>query len=162
MAKRKLQSLEALDELLNVSQEIKMEHEKTHEIEVYDEPEEEIHVGHVEVSNKKDKRADDIEDDYNLARQTLRTAVTKGAQALSDMMVVLNGSDSPRAFEVASGLMKNLAEVSKDLMNLQKTRNDVDNPSGAPKAPEGPQTVENNYFLSTEEIAKLANEKDKT
>ena len=47
---------------------------------------------------------DDIEDDYQVARQKLNTLIDKSQQALDGMLGVALASDSPRAYEVVGQL----------------------------------------------------------
>jgi len=62
---------------------------------------------------------DDIEDDYQVARQKLNTLIDKSQQALDGMLNVALASDSPRAYEVVGQLIKTTGDTAKDLLDLQ-------------------------------------------
>ena len=63
----------------------------------------------------------DQQDDYDLARQTLRRVILKGEGTLDDMLELAKNSEHPRTYEVAGQLMKTMSDLSKDLIGLQKT-----------------------------------------
>ena len=66
-----------------------------------------------------------IEDDADFARQNLRDLIGKGNEAADHIIAVAKQSDHPRAFEVVSGLLKNLADMNKDLLEVQKRKQDL-------------------------------------
>lgn len=67
----------------------------------------------------------DQEDDYQLARNTLRRLILKGEDALDDAVDLAKNSEHPRAYEVAGQMIKTMSDVAKDLMNLQKQARDL-------------------------------------
>ena len=94
----------------------------------------------------------DVEDDYNTARQKLKDLLEKGDQAIDGMLNVARGSDSPRAYEVVGQLIKVSADTAKDLMDVQaktkKIREDV--------GKKQPIETQNNFVIagSTQELLK--------
>ena len=59
-------------------------------------------------------------------------------------------SQHPRSYEVAAKLVDSITNANKSLLELSKTRKDIDGTSGVPK------TVNNNLFVgSTAELQKL-------
>lgn len=66
-----------------------------------------------------------IDDDANFARCNIRSLIEKGNQAMDDLLNVAKASEHPRAYEVAAGLIKNLADLNKDLLEIQKRRKDL-------------------------------------
>jgi len=44
---------------------------------------------------------------------------------MDDLLNVAKASEHPRAYEVATGLIKNLADLNKDLLEIQKRRKDL-------------------------------------
>jgi hypothetical protein len=68
---------------------------------------------------------DAIDDDANFARCNIRNLIEKGNQAMDDLLNVAKASEHPRAYEVAAGLIKNLADLNKDLLEIQKRRKDL-------------------------------------
>ena len=67
-----------------------------------------------------------VEDDAEFARQNIRELIGKGSLAMDNLLQIANASEHPRAFEVAAGLMKNIADMNKDLLELQKRKRDLD------------------------------------
>ena len=67
-----------------------------------------------------------VEDDAEFARQNIRTLIEKGNSAMDNLLQVANASEHPRAYEVAAGLIKNLADLNKDLLEIQKRKKDLD------------------------------------
>lgn len=68
---------------------------------------------------------DPIEDDAEFARQNLRELIEKGNDAADHIISVAKQSDHPRAFEVVAGMLKNLADMNKDLLEVQKRKQDL-------------------------------------
>jgi hypothetical protein len=68
---------------------------------------------------------DILENDFSFARENLKKLITKGAAAIDDILFVAKESEHPRAYEVASAFLKNLSEMNKDLLELQKAKKDV-------------------------------------
>jgi hypothetical protein len=68
---------------------------------------------------------DSIEDDAEFARQNIRTLIAKGNDAASHIVEIAKQSEHPRAFEVAANMLKNLADMNKDLLEIQKRKQDL-------------------------------------
>mgnify|MGYP003321330787 CR=1 FL=1 len=95
-----------------------------------------------------------VEADFDYARGNIIVAIEKGQEALSDMLQVAQRSQSPRAFEVVSDLVKTLSQTNKDLLELMKQKKIIENS-------DGPKTVNNNLFVgSTTELLKLMKKQD--
>lgn len=96
---------------------------------------------------------DNVENDFEYARQTYHDILAKGSAALDDMIEVARSTEHPRAFEVLSTLMKTMADVNGDLLNLHTKKKNLTK-NDPPPAPVGNTT--NNLFLgSTVELQKL-------
>ena len=90
------------------------------------------------------------QNDYEYSRETYYELLEKGKDALDTMVEVARESEHPRAYEVLSGMIKNLSDVNDKLMDLNKK---VKEHSDEPKRVENQQ---NNIFLgSTADIQKL-------
>lgn len=74
---------------------------------------------------KTPETGDHKEDDYSLARDTLRGIVESSTVVLDDLAKIARESEHPRAYEVLATLMKTMAETSKDLLELQKRKKDL-------------------------------------
>jgi len=68
---------------------------------------------------------DSIDDDAEFARQNIKTLIQKGNDAANHIVEIAKQSEHPRAFEVAAGLLKNLADMNKDLLEIQKRKRDL-------------------------------------
>ena len=93
---------------------------------------------------------DNKNNDYEYSRETYYELLEKGKDALDTMVEVARESEHPRAYEVLSGMIKNLSDVNDKLMDLNKKVKDLED---EPKKIENQQ---NNIFLgSTADIQKL-------
>ena len=67
----------------------------------------------------------EVEDDYDYARKNLRDLIDSGMSDLNTVMDIARQSESPRAFEVATNLLKTLTDTNKDLLELAKKKKDL-------------------------------------
>ena len=65
---------------------------------------------------------DKINNDYDYSRDTLYELIEKGKDALENMIEVARESEHPRAYEVLSGLIKNVADVNDKLQDITTKR----------------------------------------
>jgi hypothetical protein len=79
----------------------------------------------IEVQSTEVISPNQVEDDANFARSNIRDLIAKGNNAMDQLLAVAKESEHPRAYEVAAGLIKNLADMNKDLLELQKKRKDL-------------------------------------
>lgn len=66
-----------------------------------------------------------VDDDAEFARCNIRSLIQKGNIAMDQLLHVAKESEHPRAYEVAAGLIKNLSDLNKDLLEIQKRRKDL-------------------------------------
>ena len=105
-----------------------------------------------------DTKEQDQEDDYQLARKTMRGLLEKGETAIEEILTLAKSSEHPRTYEVTGQLIKTLSDVSKDLIGLQKQIKDINKDTGGVAPQIGNQT--NNVFLgSTHELMQLIKRK---
>lgn len=89
--------------------------------------------------------------DYEYARKNLYDIIEKGSGALEDIIDIAKQSESARAFEVATNLMKTMVDANKDLLELAKKNKEL-----SKEEKEGPSTVNNNLFVgSSAELLKM-------
>jgi len=102
-------------------------------------------------------KAMDQEDDYQLARQTMRKLLLKGEDTLEELISLSKNSEHPRSYEVTGQFIKTLSDVSKDLLGLQKQVKEL-------QAEDDPVQIgtQNNVVFagSTSELMKLLGKKD--
>jgi len=97
--------------------------------------------------------SNNAEDDFEMVRQTYHDLLAKGGSSLEDMMEVARATEHPRAFEVLSGMMKNMADISGNLMDMHKKRKEF-HTTDKPAAIAG--TTNNNVFVgSTTELQRM-------
>ena len=94
----------------------------------------------------------DVKKDYDYTRGNLYSLIEKGQEAINGILELAQESEMPRAYEVAGQLIKNVADATDKLMDLQKKLKDIEEE----KVSKGPTTVNNALFVgSTAELAKL-------
>jgi hypothetical protein len=92
-----------------------------------------------------------IESDYDTTRNNLRILLQQGQEALQKSLDVAMQSEHPRAFEVVGNLMKQLAEVNQQLMDLHQQKQKLD----APTKDGSKKEVTNNNVIFTGSTAEL-------
>ena len=119
---------------------------------VFDPVETAIQQNNIVVPKKVVKsNEDDIENDYKYQRENFYGLVEKGSQAIEGILELAKEGEHPRAYEVAGNLIKQVAEVTEKLGDLQeKMRKLKEVPNSAPK------NVTNALFVgSTAELQKM-------
>ena len=111
----------------------------------------------ITVSNQVNPTTVDIEKDYKYTRGQLYSIIEKGQEAINGILELAQESEMPRAYEVAGQLIKNVADATDKLMDLQKKLKDVNEE----KETKGPTTVNNSLFVgSTAELQKFLKQND--
>ena len=106
----------------------------------------------IEKVEKISSSVDDVKKDYEYTRGNLYSLIEKGQEAINGILELAQESEMPRAYEVAGQLIKNVADATDKLMDLQKKLKDIEEE----KISKGPTTVNNALFVgSTAELAKL-------
>lgn len=95
---------------------------------------------------------DNVKNDYEYSRETYYDLLEKGRESLELMVEVARESEHPRAFEVLSNMMKNMADINDKLMDLNKKNKEINREEE--KRPIGNTT--NNLFIgSTTELQRF-------
>lgn len=98
----------------------------------------------------------DADADYNLSRKTFRDLINKGNLAMESLTDLAKESESPRAYEVLSTMMRTIADTTKDLYDLQKKQKEL---KGEKKVESTNVNVEKAVFVgSTAELLKKIKE----
>ena len=97
----------------------------------------------------------DIDNDYEYQRQNFYNLVERGNDAITGILELAKESEHPRTYEVAGNLIKQVAEVTEKLGDLQeKMKKLKEVPDNAPK------NVTNALFVgSTAELQKMLKDK---
>ena len=104
-----------------------------------------------EVEDKKSS-SDDIKKDYEYTRGNLYSLIEKGQEAINGILELAQETEQARAYEVAGQLIKNVADATDKLMDLQKKLKEVEEE----KQVKGPSTVNNALFVgSTADLQKM-------
>ncbi len=102
------------------------------------------------------KENDDVDSDYQYQRENFYNLIERGQDAVEGILELAQESDHPRAYEVAGNLIKQVADVTEKLVDLQtkmKKLKDVPN--------SGPKNVTNALFVgSTAELQKILKKND--
>jgi len=102
------------------------------------------------VLEKYSEKSDEIDADYKYARENLRSIIDSAQASIEDLSSIASTSESPRAYEVLSTLMKTIVDANKDLLELQRKVKLLKDESSQP------QSVTNALFVgSTSELQKL-------
>ena len=113
----------------------------------------------VETKDLQDKK--EIKDDYEFSRETYRDLIRTGTLSLDVLAELARESEHPRAFEVLSKTIKDLADTTEKLMALQKSKKDLNKED---KEKEEKRNVTNNnvFIGSTTDLQRvLQQDKDK-
>ena len=105
----------------------------------------------VPVISRPSKEKEDVDADYEYQRENFYNLIEKGQDAIQGILNVAKESDHPRGYEVAGNLIKQVAEVTEKLGDLQeKMKKLKEVPNSAPK------NVTNALFVgSTAELQKM-------
>jgi len=120
----------------------------------------------------KNKKFEDLNNTFNVSGEIVETEKVveskieeiasvsndiKGQEAINGILELAQESEMPRAYEVAGQLIKNVADATDKLMELQKKLKEVEEE----KTSKGPTTVNNALFVgSTADLAKLIKNHD--
>jgi predicted transcriptional regulator len=94
---------------------------------------------------------EDLGDAYQQSRENLQGIIDQGQEAMHEILEIAKAGQHPRAFEVYSGLLKNMVDANKELLNIQKQMRDMDK-----KKEVNNTNIDKAIFVgSTNELAKF-------
>lgn len=102
---------------------------------------------------KVEEAPQDLKKDYEYTRGNLYSLIEKGQEAINGILELAGEGASPRAYEVAGQLIKNVADTTDKLVDLQKKMKDIEGESEKSTT----KNVTNNALFvgSTAELQKL-------
>ena len=104
------------------------------------------------IQKEVDQIKSDTRKDYEYTRGNLYSLIEKGQEAVNGILELAQETEQARAYEVAGQLIKNVADATDKLLDLQKKLKDVEEESQS----KGPTNVTNALFVgSTADLAKL-------
>ena len=109
-----------------------------------------IEESRVTVMNEIPSTDNDIDDDYKYARENLKGIIDSAQQSIADLASIASTSESPRAYEVLSTMMKTIVDANHGLLDIHKSvkklKEDTDS---------APKNVTNALFVgSTSDLMK--------
>ena len=99
--------------------------------------------------------SDTADNDFEYARRTYHDILTKGSEAMEEMMEVARATEHPRAFEVLATTMKTLADVNGSLLDLHKKKKDMKKQDQKGALPSGGTTNNNLFVGSTADLQRF-------
>lgn len=99
-------------------------------------------------------KADDPEKDYEYTRGQLYDLIEKGQEAVQGALEVAQESGHPRAYEVAVNAMKQVADATDKLIDLQQKMKNLE----APTKQKTGSTTNNLFVGSTADLQKMLKE----
>jgi len=103
----------------------------------------------------------DLSDDYRMTRDTLKGLISTGQYALEKMERVLVDSDNPRNFEVVATLINSIADLSGDLIKLQRQMKDIAAPINIGTGEGDTKTKNDEFIMTTDALNKLLDNRNK-
>jgi hypothetical protein len=68
----------------------------------------------------------DLTDAYQQSKENLQGIIDQGKEAMEEILQVAKAGQHPRAFEVYGGILKNMVDANKELLNIQKQMREMD------------------------------------
>lgn len=98
------------------------------------------------------------EDDENVqdletARQNIKNIIETGEDALTEILSVAKQSNSARAYEVVSTLMKTMLDANKDFVDISTKKKFAKEEIAAPRQEQN--VTNNNLIISTADLLKM-------
>ena len=104
----------------------------------------------VDLSKFPERKKIDQRKDYGEVRENLKDVIDNSKVAIDGILKVASESDSPRAYEVVSQLLKTATEANKELLDVHKQMKDLE------KDETKKQVTNNAFFVgSTKELQEL-------
>jgi len=94
-----------------------------------------------------------LDKDFEYAKDNIKMLISNGSEAIEEILKVAKAGDSPRAYEVVSQLLKTVADMNKDLLDLHQKAKAVKKETVNVK-----NTTNNSIYVgSTSELQDLIN-----
>jgi len=93
--------------------------------------------------------------DIEQARANIKNIIEQGDDSLKEMISLAKQSESARAFEVASGLMKTLLDANRDFVDMSMKKKYAKDELNGPKEAAQTNVTNNNLIVSTADLLKM-------
>lgn len=108
---------------------------------------------HLPVVQHADETVEENLRDIELAKSNIQNIIELGDDAVKEMVSIAKQSESPRAFEVVSTLMKTLLDANRDFVEVSsKKRFAKEEATGGKKET---NVTNNNLIISTADLLKM-------
>ena len=94
----------------------------------------------------------DLNDAYQQSKENLQGIIDQGKDAMEEILNIAKAGQHPRAFEVYSGLLKNMTEANDRLLKIQKEMREME---GIKKETNNTNIDKAIFVGSTSELSKL-------
>jgi hypothetical protein len=96
-----------------------------------------------------------LDKDFEILRGVLHSTLSKSQEALDGVLELAQETNSPRAYEVVSMIVKSINDTSNQMMENHKKKKDIKKDTGS-----GPASITNNamLFCTTAELSKMLKE----
>jgi hypothetical protein len=104
----------------------------------------------------------DLDLDYEYARERYYSLIERGDEAIEVMLEFIKETESPRAMEVFSNMLKQNAEIADRLLELQKKKQDIEIGKKQKSSDDVGGLTQNNVFIgSTSELQRFLRNQEK-
>jgi hypothetical protein len=105
--------------------------------------------------------ADETLQDIEKARNNIQKIIELGDDSMQELVSLAKQSESPRAFEVVSGMMKTLLDANREFVEMSTRKKYAKEEILNPKVEEAAVTniTNNNIILSTADLLRTIKEK---
>lgn len=99
----------------------------------------------------------EADDDFEFVRETLRSLLDAGADAFADLANIARSEEKVSAYSAMNDMLSNLSNISVKLMDIQKTKREIENIGQKDKQQSGVVNNTTNvaFIGSTTDLAKL-------
>lgn len=96
----------------------------------------------------------DLEKDYTDIRRNIKNIISKGSEAIDGILNLASETESPRAYEVLSQMIKTVSDANKDLLEIHKKMKDIE---GVSAQNQSASTITNNSIFvgSTSDLQNI-------
>jgi len=102
-----------------------------------------------------------IDDDFDFSRGVYLDLIKTGQEALGNMIDVAQESEHPRAYEVLSGMIKNVSDINDKLMDHHKKKKDMQKVDSKEAAAISGTTTNNVFLGSTTDLQRMLQDASK-
>lgn len=109
----------------------------------------------------KEKREKNTEKDYDATRQNLIDLLQDGKDALNNLLILAKDSENARVYEVFGNLMKQIADINHQLLDLDLKKKELDQEETKPAQGATTNNIEKAVFVgSTKDLNDLINQRN--